>query len=240
MVLPRPIGRSSDVGAFQSGPLVVNSAADSDGFGLLTLRNALNIANVDTTTTSLPITFDPTVFDEPKSITLTAGTLTIGAGGTVAPITLTGPSAGLTISGDFKSTVFTVASNATATLSELTIADGSSTAGGGIYNSGTLTVNASTLSENTATGNAIAGRGGAIFNHFGSLTIINSTLANNSANSSGGAGGLGGAIFNFDGSALLVNDTLDFNNAQPVNGTSYSGGSDVYNLAYGSNNGSAS
>ena len=196
----RPIGRPSDVGAFQFGPLVVNTTADSDGFGLLTLRDALNIANVDTTTTSLPITFEPTVFAAPQTITLINGTLAVGTDENVAPITITGPSAGVTISGNNESTVFTVDSNTTATLYGLTIADGSGTEGGGILNEGMLTVTASTFSSNSADS------GGGIDNESGTLTVTASTFSGNAAT-------VGAGIYNANGPATVAASTFSGNSA---------------------------
>lgn len=74
-----------------------------------------------------------------------------------------------------------------------------------------------------------AGLGGAIFNHGGTLTIINSTLVGNTA--SGGTGfaagiGLGGAIFNLNGTVLLTNATLAFNRADQGGNQIWSLGSD--------------
>jgi hypothetical protein len=75
-----------------------------------------------------------------------------------------------------------------------------------------------------------AGLGGAIFNNQGaSLTIINSTLANNEAlGGAGGTGainggdgeGFGGAVFNVDGAVTIVNSTFADN---VVNGTDGAG-----------------
>ncbi len=88
-----------------------------------------------------------------------------------------------------------------------------------------------------------AGMGGGIFNMFGSLTIINSTLSGNTArggNGGGGAGhgvGLGGAIFNLDGGTTLTYTSIANNST--INGSSKPGGSadggGVYNLVYGNN-----
>ena len=61
-----------------------------------------------------------------------------------------------------------------------------------------------------------AGMGGAIFNHTGSVSCVNSTLYGNVAqggdapNATGGSG-LGGAIFNVDGTVTLPQCTLDSN-----------------------------
>jgi hypothetical protein len=76
-------------------------------------------------------------------------------------------------------------------------------------------------------GGAGAGLGGAIFNYGGTLTVINSTLAGNSAvGGSGSSGykgdGFGGAIFNLNGSVKAVNATLADNTAAQGGGAIYS------------------
>jgi hypothetical protein len=83
-------------------------------------------------------------------------------------------------------------------------------------------------------GGAGAGMGGAIFNHNGTLTNVNSTFANNKATGGastvgGGSGaGLGGAIFNLQGNIEIEDSSLAFNIAS---GPNASGGA-VYNLGY--------
>jgi hypothetical protein len=76
-----------------------------------------------------------------------------------------------------------------------------------------------------------AGMGGGVFNMFGTLTVINSTLAGNTAQGGnggdrGGSGsGYGGALFDLDGKVALTYVTI-------ANNSAGSGGG-VYNLAYG-------
>ena len=80
--------------------------------------------------------------------------------------------------------VVTVASGVTATIAGVTIENGYSavgTSGGGITNSGTLTLGDTTLQANTAQFGA-----GGVLNH-GTLTVPSSTFLNNVAGSSGGA-----------------------------------------------------
>jgi hypothetical protein len=82
----------------------------------------------------------------------------------------------------------------------------------------------------TTVGGGGAGMGGAIFNMQGTLTILNSTLAADSAVGGGGnlgdpGKGFGGAVFNLSGSFTAVdstfaNDSADFD------------GSAIYNIAY--------
>ena len=105
------------------------------------------------------------------------------------------------------------------------------------------------------------GMGGAIFSMYGSVTVINSTLTNNTAQGGaggstydidtaggGGGSGLGGAIFNLDGTVSLTFATIADNSVGGGNGGSGGGGFDggngangsvdggaIYNLAYGNN-----
>jgi hypothetical protein len=80
----------------------------------------------------------------------------------------------------------------------------------------------------TATGGGGGlGAGGAIFNMYGTTTLINCTLASNIAQGglTGGAG-YGGAVFNVDGTVNAISTTLADNAA--------TAGGALYNLSYGS------
>ena len=75
-----------------------------------------------------------------------------------------------------------------------------------------------------------AGMGGVVFNMQGSVSIVNSTLYDNSAiGGSGGSGarGLGGAVFNLNGTVTLTSVTSDQNHA-------LQGATDIYDLVYDS------
>ncbi|MFL7793244.1 MAG: choice-of-anchor Q domain-containing protein, partial [Anaerolineae bacterium] len=132
------------------------------------------------------------------------------------------------------------------TLENLRLTGGSATAGGGIFNDGTLTLIRTAVFDNLArgtngansstygvpTGGGSGGFGGAIFNA-GTLAVMMSTLANNQAiggtgggdsggglaGGGGGGAGLGGAIFN-DASATvsILDSTLSGNLAQGGDG----------------------
>jgi len=210
----RPAGAPADAGAFQTTPLVVNTAADADAPGLLTLRDAVNIASVNTTTTAEPITFDPTVFATPQTITLTDGTLELGGSrSSVAPITITGSSAGVTIDGRGLSTVFTV-NGVTASLSDLTITGDSGDAGGGIDNEGgALTVSGCTFVDNST---PFSGSG--IDNDGGSVTVDDSTFSGNSA------GDFGGGVYIGGGMVTVSDSTFSGNSAGVSGGGVYIGG----------------
>jgi CSLREA domain-containing protein len=94
-------------------------------------------------------------------------------------------------------------------------------------------------SSGTSRSGGGAGMGGAVFSMFGSLTVINSTLAANTAQGGGGDGGsgFGGAIFNLDGAASITFSTLAANTVTAGTGdtTGSVDGGALFNLAYGSN-----
>ena len=125
------------------------------------------------------INFDPTVFDAPQTIALTAGELELSdIGGFTA---ILGPTAGLNISGSGLSRVFQLDDGVGAMISDLTISDGSSTDGGGIYSKGYLTINNCTIS-----GNYSSDFGGGIYTGTGAdLDVTNCTFISNSSFNSG-------------------------------------------------------
>jgi hypothetical protein len=217
-------------------PLVITNPADS---GPGTLRSAITNA-----ASGAVITFAPSLSG--ATITLST-TLTINTNLTIDASALPG---GLQINGNFNGTyagnpvqIFNVASNITVLLNSLTITNGNGVAsgglGGGIYNSGTLTLTNCTLSGN------FAWDGGGIYNG-GTLTLNQCTLSGNDANSGGGIynGGMltlnqctlsgnfltfsggGGGIFN-RGMLTLNQCTLSGNSANSGNGYGYGGG--IYN-----------
>ncbi|NES04970.1 MAG: DUF4347 domain-containing protein, partial [Okeania sp. SIO2F4] len=179
--------------------ITVNSTDDSliinNGDGLVTLREAIEAANNDTTTDlgetgdgADTIIFDPAVFGTPQTITL-AGDPIEGIPGQLLitdDLTIEGTgAANLTISGNNTSRVFSIGNTATVanvTINSVTISNGLATNGGGIYaySGTTVTINNSTISGNSATSN-----GGGIYSE-GSITLDNSTISGNRA--SNGAG----------------------------------------------------
>jgi hypothetical protein len=171
-----------------------------------------------------------------QTITLTTGKFLLNRS-----ITIAGPGADqLTISGNHASRVFEVAARTTVTLSGLTISNGQANSGGGINNSGTLTISACTLSNNLAP----TSTGGGIYN-FGALTVTSSTISGNTAYDDGGGiynvgtaivnGGstltgnsafAGGAIYAGSGTVTISASTLSNNSA-----TYGGGGVYVYNAS---------
>jgi hypothetical protein len=241
-------GASIDIGAFQGEgtTLVVNATVDGvgSGPGQISLRQAINLANVELTAHT--ISFDPTVFQTPQTITLSGTQLELA--NTTASMTITGPAAGVTVSGDGTSRVFKVDAGVTASISGLTITGGKADVGGGVRNDGTLALTECTISGNCAQGrnkqggggvyddgtlaltgctitrNYAYGIGGGLANH-GTATLLGCTITNNS--SAGGGGGL--SQFNpgnpSPGSMSLTNCT--------VSGNSTTGnGGGLYNLVY--------
>ena len=108
------------------------------------LRYCINQANANNQANT--IVFDSTVFSTPQTITLIGSQLELeDTGGTQ---TITGPAAGVTISGGRDSRVFQVDPGVTASISGLTISGGSTSSGygGGLANYGTATLTGCTLS----------------------------------------------------------------------------------------------
>ncbi len=170
----------------------------------------------------------------PFTITETYATLTVPNNTTIQGLT-TGSGASLTnlvtVSGNKTYQVFTVPSGVTATISNLTIANGStptqSVVGAGIYNAGTLTLNSSTL-----TGNSAYVSGSGIYNS-GTIYVNDSTITNNSTKS----GGNGPAMENA-GTATFTNTTIAGNSGSSGNAATlynYSGTMTITNSTIASN-----
>ena len=164
-----------DIGAFQTNVLAVNTTLDglSSPSGDLDLRQAVRLAaalggaeSITFSTSGTPITLDP---GPARGTNDTSGMLSI-----------TGPTAGMTINGGETSGVFLIASGASATLTSLTISGGSTSGnGGGVYNDGTATI-----VDCTITGNSAA-KGGGVYSK-GTVTIEDCTITTNSATNGGG------------------------------------------------------
>jgi predicted outer membrane repeat protein len=155
-------------------------------------------------------------------------------------VTIDGPGASeLVVSGNNAVEDFDVPSGVTATISGISIEDGNNDDGGGIVNSGTLTVTNSMISGNTSSGLY----GGGIYNNEGTLTVTDSTLSNNNAVERGGAiysiegnltivdttvsgntSDLGGGIYN-DGMTSITDSTISGNSAEANGGGVYNAGS---------------
>ncbi len=196
---------------------IVNNPTDTTVGGETDLRQAIASANASPGPST--ITFDPTVFATPQTITLSGTELTLT--NTTVTETITGPAAGVTISGNNASGVFAINSSVTASISGLTITGGYSNLlfGGGVSNSGTLTMTGCTVIDNvsnarggglanyatgtatltdcTVSGNTGSYQGGGIEN-YGLLTVTDCTISNNKGAGSGGGG------INTQGAATLI------------------------------------
>jgi CSLREA domain-containing protein len=204
--------------------ITVTTVADENGTGPnCSLREAIASANGDADVGGCvgvgaygadTIVFGSTL-SLPATITLTdpAGALTVSS-----DVTITGPGATqLAIDGNHTTRVFSITTGQVM-MSGLTIQHGNSALtpdnalGGGIYNTGTLTLTNCTLSGNSAAalveGFELQGYGGCIYNT-GTLTLTNCTLSSNSA------AGYGGGIYNL-GMLTLANCTLSGNSADGV------------------------
>jgi len=194
---------------------IVTSTADS---GAGTLREALaNVCTGDTITFNI-------AGAGPHTITLTTGELAVAKNVTVN----NNSGESITISGNNASRVFNINSGKTVGIVGLTITGGSSTDGGAIVNDGSLTVVNSTLSGNAASadggaisttatgtsltlinttlsGNTAAGSGGGLIVLGGTVSIINSTITNNKADSDANSLGDGGGIRANAGTTTLKN-----------------------------------
>jgi predicted outer membrane repeat protein len=217
--------------------LTVTSAVDMHQDGLLTLREAVAVANADASSgQSDTIAFDPSLGD--ATITLMAGQLELSGTGGNATETIDGAGR-ITVSGNHASRVFQIDAGVHGELDGLTIADGQAVAvsiqpGGGIYNAGTLMVAHTTLSGNSApaggggiyntgiltvTDSTLSGNsatfyfmGGGIAN-LSTLTISHCTISNNLAMGSIGSGGLGGGLYNGRGTMTVSDCTFTGNTA---------------------------
>jgi uncharacterized delta-60 repeat protein len=181
----------------QNGFIVTNTNDSGEGSLRQAVLNANAIAGADT------IIFVGSTFTDttPDTITLTSGQIAISS-----DVTISGTGANLlTISGNSASRIFNIAAG-NVNLRGLQIVNGSAVGGGGIRNSGTLSIFNSRLTGHRNVNTSESG--GAILNiDNGTLTIVNSTLSGNTSNTSGGA------ISNINSTLLLINSTISGNTA---------------------------
>jgi hypothetical protein len=229
---PRVVAGSTDIGAFQtqSDPFLVTTLADpGQQFGLLSLREAVNLANV------LPgdhtVSFNSGLAGE--AVVLTAGQLELSGAGGVTTIDGAGR---FTLDGGNRTRLVEVDPGTTAALRGLALINGNAPIGAGLYNRGTLTVAGCVLYGNVAyAGGAVLNQGdltvvgstlafnvatlGAAIDNEGVLTAYNSTLLYNAALAAGGA------ILNQPtGTAILTSLTISRNSADPGGGLDVAGG----------------
>ncbi|MBR8838134.1 MAG: hypothetical protein DSM106950_30070 [Stigonema ocellatum SAG 48.90 = DSM 106950] len=203
-----------------TGIITVNSTNDTiddPNSGVTTLRDAISQANADSGEDL--IVFDRSIFSTEKTITLKLGELDITHNlDIIAPRDTQTGSDLVTVSGNKASRVFEIGTGADVNIDGLIVADGKVTGdnGGGILNSGILTLDNSIVSNDSAINSAInssvngaGGNGGGIYNS-GTISLSNSTISGNSAIGLGKTSG--GGISNA-GTATLSNSTISGNSA---------------------------
>jgi hypothetical protein len=199
--LPRLVAGSSDVGAFQTqaNPFLVSTRIDPGLLpGLLSLREAVNLANVLPGTNT--ISFDPTL--DGGLISLIGGQLELSGTGGVQTID------GLNrfgLSGGGSTRLLQVDAGTQVVIRNLDLGGGSAATGGALLNGGTTILDNSAVYGNVATSN-----GGAIYNT-GTLTLRDSTLESNTA------GAAGAGIYNA-GQLTAFNSTFFSNVARGSGG----------------------
>ncbi len=191
---------------------------NTDDAGAGSLRAAIEQANLDAAQDT--ITFAPSVTGTISLLTalpdLSAGMNMVGP----APSALTVARSGVNGTPLFR--IFTVSAGTHVAISGLTIANGVEAGsssnvggiGGGIDNSGTLSITDTTISDNMAGvgGSASPGTGGGIYNT-GTLSITDTTISGNmaeDANFFGVSPGTGGGIYN-PGTLSITNVTFSGN-----------------------------
>ncbi len=162
----------------------------------VTLREAVNYENANG---GGSITFAASAFSTAQTIKLSLGALDI-----TSNVAITGPAGGLTISGNSASGVFSVGDgthSVSVTIADLTLSSGkTSSNGGGVLNNAhsTLTLLGCLISSDTASGPSSDGGGVA---NFGTMTLNNDTLINDTGSS------LGGGLYNA-ATATITNCTF--------------------------------
>ena len=225
-------GSTISIGAYDYAPvsLVVNSIADTVrnviGGAVTTLRDALYYSNIGAIANPT-ITFDSSVFNSAKTISLTQGQLLINSS-----LTVNGTVYGVTLDAHNASRVMEIdgtSSGITVNLNRLTLTNGNGvgTSWGGVFGGGlfvftnvystTVNINDSTFLGNTTLfGGAIAHQG----NNSSAITLNNSTFTGNSAGTGGGA--------LYSSAPMLINNTTISGNTTTGNGGGiYNNGSTI-------------
>ncbi len=177
------------------------TVTNNNDSGAGSLRKAILDANASTENDT--INFDQSL--AASTITLTSGELIVtNNSGT---LTINGLGANqLNISGGRKSRILRTNPITTVTISGITISRGNgvgliSGTGGGIYNSGHLTLSNSNVIENSSSND-----GGGVFSN-GILTVVNTTISGNIS------GANGGGIYSSGSAVTLINSTVQENSS---------------------------
>jgi hypothetical protein len=189
---------------------VVDQTSDVDTSGKLSLRNAIALANQSPGTADT-IVFSPAVFGTARTIALTGGELMI-----TDPVTIIGPTSGLTLDAGSKSRLFqidTARPGDAVSISGLTLTNGSADAGGAILN-----VDAAlSLSRMVVTGNVAGYGGGGIRVSGGALALVDSTVSGNRTKMAGRPEG-GGGIYAAPETSVTVSGSTISGNSSASNG----------------------
>ncbi len=237
----RPASFSVSSAAAPAQTFTVNTNGDQTdpaGSKTVTLRDA--VSRADASFGPVTIKFDPKVFAAAQTITLGSN---LELSNNPAPITLDGPTAGVTATGMTPyeiSTSFNIVVDAgvTASLNRINagidnsgtlavsdgVVSGVTTYYGGIENAGTMTLTDSVVSGNTAqqgSGPYLGGFGGGIDNT-GKMTVVDCTISGNNAVQGIVTTG-GGGIAN-SGEMTVVDSTISGNNADESDGGIYNSG----------------
>jgi CSLREA domain-containing protein len=186
--------------------------------GDCSLREAITAANADVAVDGCAAGSGADTIDAP------AGTYTLSIAGTLEDANATGDldvTDDLTISGagvgstvidaNVIDRVLDILAGVTAQMFGVTVQGGNTSSdGGGIVNSGTLT-----LADSEVSGNSASGFGGGIENLEGTVTLANSTVSGNTS-------GYGGGIDGYLGAVTLTNSTVSDNSANSDGGGIYS------------------
>ena len=197
-------------------PAATITVTNGNDSGLGSLRRAIVFASPGDT-----INFAPSV----TTVNLTSGELVIDKN-----LAITGPGANrLAVQRSTNAPPFRIfhiiSSTVTTHISGFKISNGSVVGGvgsdgdgGGIRNSGALTLTDSIVSDNHAAGTEfVGGHGGGVLNDSGTMTIMRCTISNNSAQYHTGSSGdcpsgSGGGILNYSGGSLTItNSTISGN-----------------------------
>ena len=212
-------GYEGSAGATFDHVTIANNQSSGDGGGIeqvgaatLVLNNA-NISNNRTNETGAGIDYEGVLSVANSVFSGNVITSTFGSGGAI----YARPGATLSLS-----TVAVMSNSApfggglyldtktTARLADVTLNSNTAiTSGGAIYNAGALALTNVTLSGNRAGpcagGLLTPGTGGAVLNYTGTVTFINTTLAQNCA---GGFANLTGSLYVVSGTALVKNSVF--------------------------------
>ncbi len=205
--------------------LIVNNPTDAHVANETSLREAIVLANTDAAAgTSDTITFDASLGSH--TITLTQGQLELsGAGAGTITIDGSSPSTPVTLEAIHGIRVFQIDSGVQAVITNLNIENGFvgywGINGSDIFNAGKLIV------SNANVSNSFASSGGAIENT-GTLTLSNTTLSGNNANTSGGA-------IDNSGTLVVIDSTFTSNSAPSAGAISNDGTLTIVNSIFSIN-----